>query len=196
MLNSNRQLSGLCSRDPQNLLSKEARIRIDDAYLLQQSIRDAALARIDARCGHDSDKWNGAARAEWSAAKMQAAEAVLSVIASEMMAIGKEGRELEEILGDELEGAASSLELTGLERRAVWSRLWLVRQPAAEVATAHVAGISFGTKFKAAKSLANQSMKTIASGSGISERHLYDIQADRCKSSPKFRRPFQITSPI
>jgi hypothetical protein len=127
MLDKSRRLPAIAPDDPRNLLSHEATLRIDDAFFQQGSIRSAALARIYARC--ENSDWDANARAEWSAAKMDGAFAVLSVECQEFMSIGKIGRALEAIMRAELEYAGNSLELSDLEKAAVWSRLYTVRAP-------------------------------------------------------------------
>ena len=60
---------------------------------------------------------------------MDRAYKVLSVEVQEFHRAGKRGAELRRIIEDSLEGAAHSLELSQIERQAVWSRLWLVELP-------------------------------------------------------------------
>lgn len=114
------------SDDTRNHLPLEARRRIGDCYLKQQSIRELALAAIHARGGIAWEQ-DGNCRAEWSRAKMQAALEVLSQYVVELLAIGKTDNALEDMIRDELEGAANSLELSSMEREAVWSSLLTVR---------------------------------------------------------------------
>lgn len=127
MLDKSRALPNLAPGDPRNLLSRAARLRIDDAYFQQQAIRNEADARIVAAYGLLEKNWAPAAWTQLSEAKMAAAFTVLSVVVQELMGVGKQGAELWDIVRDELEGAANSLQLGELERRAVYSRLWCVR---------------------------------------------------------------------
>jgi hypothetical protein len=127
MLDKNRRPLGISPDDSRNLLTDKARLRIDDAFQLQYSIRKTARARICARCDGE-ENWDADARAEWSAAKMDSAFAVLSVWCQELINIGKKGRALEAIMRLELDGAVGSLELSDDEKDAVWTRLYTVRE--------------------------------------------------------------------
>jgi len=119
MILNSRKPSNLDHRDPKNLLSAKARVRIEDAMLQQQHTRLEAEARsqfLDAN----------SAAAEMSSARMKAAFQPLQVIVQEFMAAGITGKELWEIVEAELEGAETSIELTGLEKKAVRAQLWTV----------------------------------------------------------------------
>jgi hypothetical protein len=139
MLEQTRPLPQYTESDPCNLLPRPARLRISRAFHQQQAICDLALAKIHARL--NGRQWDDSAREQFSAAKMDAAYAVLSVEVQEFLAIRKKGRELQDIIGEVLGGAANSLELSDLEQRAVWSRLWLV-EAATQTASKNAAEIT------------------------------------------------------
>ena len=135
MLDQSRRLANISTDDPRGMLSMAARIRIDDAYFLLDSIRAKAFARIRARydgerecdLGFDEYLRTGTAAEEWSDAMMEGAFAVLSIETEEFMAIGKRGKEIEDIVRQELEGCVNSLEMSQAEEAAVWSRLYTLR---------------------------------------------------------------------
>lgn len=52
-------------------------------------------------------------------ADLQAARTVLSVLLREYMAAGKSGRELDQIINDEIEGAVFSLDLSGAQKNVL-----------------------------------------------------------------------------
>ena len=126
MLDEARKLPGLCRDDPLNFLPRPARLRIDRAYLEQQAIREAALAKILARAGADYSEWGPAERELLSAARIEAAYTILSAYVKEFSLIGKSGTELERIVREQLEATAYSLELPQAEQNAVWLRLLLI----------------------------------------------------------------------
>ena len=113
-------LPGLPSNDPKNCLSEAARRRVEDAHLESQLIRTKALAIIETRYRsgptHElsfGDYFKtGQAAIEWDEAKVESARIVLSTLVREYVAAGKSGRELGQIMGEELEGACYSLELS------------------------------------------------------------------------------------
>jgi hypothetical protein len=121
--------------DPRGALSVTAQRRIADAHADSDLIRARALAKIEVR--YRSERKSrmtlgdyceiGPAAIEWSDAKMQSALAVLVVMRDEFIAAGRSRRELLEIMEDEAEGAAHSLELTKLQRNVVWQELGLYR---------------------------------------------------------------------
>src|SRR5437588_246059 len=121
MLEPNRALPRLTENDPQRLLSEEARRRLGAAMAKQEAIRAEALALIHARVrGGD---WDGAADEKWAHARIEAAFTVLSVEQNEFWAIDKRGRVLDEIMRERLAAAAYSLEMSNVERDAVWAKL-------------------------------------------------------------------------
>ena len=113
-------LARLQPSDPQNCLSEPARRRVEDAHLKSQLIRTKALAIIETRYRsaptHElsfGDYFKtGQAAIEWDEAKVESARIVLSTLVREYVAAGKSGRELGQIMGEELEGACYSLELS------------------------------------------------------------------------------------
>jgi len=121
VLDDSRKLAGLTEEDPRNLLSREARIRIDDAYNLQYAIRAEAHVRTKFLGRKKAD-------AEMSTARVAAAFTVLEVYVQEFLGIGKRFPELGAIMEEELEGSANSLELTGEEKLAVRARLYTVKK--------------------------------------------------------------------
>jgi hypothetical protein len=122
MLDKSRRLPVYTQDDPKNLLPHAARLRINEAYYRQQAIRDRALAKIEARCGGN---WDGVARAELAEARMQAALSVLSVEVKEFTQVGLRGSKLQDVMRGELDAAGNSLEMSDLEKAAVWSELYL-----------------------------------------------------------------------
>jgi hypothetical protein len=118
-------LSAVLKSDPQALLSRPARIRINKAYLRQQSIRDCALARIYARRSSLSSRdWQDAELEIWSEAIQQAAFTVLSVKAEEFFAVNLRDPELSGIMREDLDAATFSLELRDVDRMALSTRLF------------------------------------------------------------------------
>jgi hypothetical protein len=114
--------------DPHALLSPESLLHIRRARKKEEAIRDVALAKINARCGSaDPRDWDGFARQQWSAAKMDAAYHVLAAMAREFRAVVRSDVELREIMDGELESASNSLELSEFESAAVWSKLLQIR---------------------------------------------------------------------
>jgi hypothetical protein len=100
-------------------LSEAAHRRIDHAFADADALRHATLARIQARChGYD---WDEQALVEWSEYRRAAVYKVLALKQQEFAAIGITEHELRNIMRDELDAAAYSLELTHAEKRAVSS---------------------------------------------------------------------------
>ena len=127
----------LLPHDPRNRLSEAARRRISDAHADAELIRTRALAAIEARYYSELDRAEsfstylatGRAAIEWAKAKVQAALRVLTVVRDEFRAAGCSRRELLQIMEDELDDAASSLELPTFQRNLVWQELRLDRDP-------------------------------------------------------------------
>ncbi len=113
-------LPGLLPNDPENCLSQAARRRVEHAHLKSQLIRTKALAIIETRYRSEPVHElsfaeyfkTGQAVLEWDEAKVESARIVLSAKEREYVAAGKSGRELRQIMNEELEGACSSLELS------------------------------------------------------------------------------------
>jgi len=120
VFDKSRRLAKLDERNRVNLLSREARLREDDAFLEAQAIEAAAIAKIEERCPQE---WDDRASRQWSAAKRKAALAYSTVLLEEYMKLGKSEDWLRRTMEDEL----SSWALTDLEKRAVMSKLLTVR---------------------------------------------------------------------
>lgn len=156
--------SSLLPDDPQNALSVEAQQKINLAYLKGLRIRDEAMARIAARHGGEfecQDDWTADDHTEWSTCKINWAFTVLYAMDLEFVRAGVTGNRLEEILKLELEGAQFSLELSGHEHLAVWSRLSCIVVP---TATTVVSADSKPTLTHEA--LIQKLMRSIDSGNG------------------------------
>jgi len=124
MLDKNRTLPELQDPDPRRMLSRDARIRIDDAVFRAMALRKDAFDLSLQMKPRD-------ARIERLTARKEAAFIVLEAVLREFRAIGKTGHELIAIMTGEMEDAEYSLELTTTERDAVWSRLYTVRDQGA-----------------------------------------------------------------
>ena len=144
-------LPGLDPKDPRSILSEAARRRISDAHADADLVRVRALASIEARYRSkpDSDKslveyqTTGQTGVQSAEANVQAARTVLCVVRDEFRAAGKSGRELRQIMEDELEAAVYSLELTTIQRDLLWQELGLDRY-AEQEPTSATKGIAKG----------------------------------------------------
>lgn len=133
-------LPGLTPDNPRNHLSDSARRRISDAYLEGEKIRWRALAGVEARYRSESDPEDaffeycekGHAALEINQANLESARLILSALLREYRAAGKSGWEIRQIMDDELDGLASSAELTAIERRMVGLELDLYRMTPTE----------------------------------------------------------------
>jgi DNA-binding XRE family transcriptional regulator len=111
-------LSRLPADDPKNDLSDDARRRISRA-LLESEQRQWDLLRAAEESGADI-------RQAVRAGNFEKARNVMLVTAREFVAAGKQGRELQSILDEQLEGAVNSLELSVAEKHSISIELLLV----------------------------------------------------------------------
>jgi DNA-binding transcriptional regulator YiaG len=111
-------LSRLPAGDPKNDLSDDARRRINRA-LLESEQRQWDLLRAAQESGSDL-------RQAVRAGNFEKARNVMLVTAREFMAAGKQGRELQSILDDQLTSAVNSLELSVAEKHSISIELLLV----------------------------------------------------------------------
>ena len=116
--------------DPRNCLSEAARRRVSAAHAEADLIQTRALAAIESRYrGENGGKTfadyltSGPAAIELAESRLKAAMTVLSVAKEEYMAAGKSDHELRQLMKDEIDAAAHSLELTTIQRDLLWREL-------------------------------------------------------------------------
>jgi hypothetical protein len=112
-------LPGLVADDPQNRLSSEARLRISEAYMGSQAIRDRALAEAEVLNPKDLESHPLVRRS-----LLEAARVVLLAKTREFAAAGMSTNEIDAIMEEELEGASWSLDLTGIQSNVLRTELF------------------------------------------------------------------------
>lgn len=113
-------LSALPSGDPRNRLSTEARQRVLRAHLESERIQLEAEADVEAR------RLSGVkARSAITKADVKAARFALKVLSKEYSDAGLTHQEYWAAMKEEIEGAANSLELTGIQRRLLESEFFV-----------------------------------------------------------------------
>jgi hypothetical protein len=136
---TDRPLSKLHPRDPENMLSREARQRIQRAYSESQQIRDQALAKEEIRFRAKKDfsgslddfLRSGQAFINLAKAQEKAARAVLRIEAKEYRELRLPEQRLYDILRECVQAAANSLELSDFQRAALETEFILLGPPQA-----------------------------------------------------------------
>jgi hypothetical protein len=128
-------LRKLPANDPENLLSPEARQRIQRMYIQVDRIKlqaeHQAVLRYEAEAdrGRSFDEFvsSGQTSIDLANAKMEAARECLRVVQKEFQELGLPDRKLDQIVQEWLESVANSLELSMLDRELLGSEIICAR---------------------------------------------------------------------
>lgn len=139
-------LPGLLPGDPENYLSFSARRRIREAFIEAERMRTRVLESIEARFESQPNKEGGfstyietgAAAREIRQSFMDSARLILTAKLREFRAAGKSGRDLQEIMDEEIESCVNSYGLTILQRDVLTQELD-TREPQPEEAIPEIA---------------------------------------------------------